>query len=76
MLEQIGTAVPVADALDTASLELAVHAANWLYNTDHAIREKLINDFFVAIEGDALRFSRDHEHEWLMPLDSALHSAS
>lgn len=39
-------------------------------------REKLINDFFVAIEGDALRFSRDHEEEWLMPLDSALHSGS
>ena len=37
MLEQMGTAVPVADALDTASLELAVHAANWLHNTDHAI---------------------------------------
>lgn len=32
-------------------------------------REKLINDFFLAIEGDALRFSRDHEDEWLMPLD-------
>lgn len=31
-------------------------------------REKLINDFFVAIEGDAVRFSRDHEDEWLMPL--------
>src|SRR5215204_968865 len=39
-------------------------------------REKLINDFFVAIEGDALRFSRDHGDSWLMPLDSALHSGS
>ena len=33
--------------------------------------EKLINDFFVAIEDNALRLSRDHEDEWLMPLDSA-----
>ena len=31
-------------------------------------REKLINDFFVAIEHDALKFVRDHEEEWLMPL--------
>ena len=32
-------------------------------------REKLINDFFIAIEGNALRFSRDHEEEWLMPME-------
>ena len=32
-------------------------------------REKLINDFFVAIEGNALRFLRDHDEEWLMPMD-------
>ena len=32
-------------------------------------REKLFNDFFVAIEDNALKFVRDHDAEWLMPLD-------
>jgi hypothetical protein len=35
-------------------------------------REKLINDFFVAIEDNALKFLRDHDEEWLLPLDYSL----
>jgi hypothetical protein len=31
-------------------------------------QEKLINDFFVAIEDNALKFARDHDEEWLMAL--------
>jgi hypothetical protein len=32
-------------------------------------KKKLMNDFFVSIENNVLKFVRDHEEEWLMPLD-------
>ena len=31
-------------------------------------KRKLFNDFFVAIEHQAIKFRRDHEDEWLMQL--------
>ena len=31
-------------------------------------KKKLFNDFFVAIEYNGLKFKRDHEDEWVMPL--------
>jgi len=30
---------------------------------------KLLNDFFVGLEDRALRFMRDHENEWVMPVE-------
>ena len=39
-------------------------------------QKKFINDFFLAIEDNALKFVRDHEEEWLMPLDYAVQSES
>ena len=34
-------------------------------------KPKLINDFFVGFDNRAIRFVRDHDKEWLMPLDYA-----
>ena len=30
---------------------------------------KLFNDLFQGMDGNAIRFIRDHEQEWLMMLD-------
>ena len=32
-------------------------------------KKKLFNDFFVAIDDNGLKFVRDHQDEWHMPLD-------
>lgn len=32
-------------------------------------KPKFFNDFFVAIEEKGIKFLRDHEEEWLMPMD-------
>jgi hypothetical protein len=31
-------------------------------------RRKLLNDFFAGLDGQMLKFRRDHDDEWLMPL--------
>jgi len=37
---------------------------------------KLINDFFVAVEDTGIRFLRDHDEEWLMPLGDTTERSS
>jgi hypothetical protein len=33
-------------------------------------KRKFFNDDFVSLEGNAIKFLRDHEDEWFMPLES------
>lgn len=33
-------------------------------------KPKLLNDYFVAVENDVLKFTRDHNAEWFMRLDN------